>query len=232
MDRKTQQLYDFVQDVHIMRSGRKLDDIGGEDGQNYVDIAIRWANMLFDELENKADWVFLRENDVRIGTAQLGARKISLGDNVARLIVDEDRPLKIMQGDARVSRYDVVKPGDLTKDGDALWNRCANTRSGVVFSKAFDETEQGGSIVADVLYKIPRLSRNNVEALTLVKPYKLVVIGVAKEATLPDMIQADITPSLDQRYVDLLNEAIAQNEATSQTEYATIDKFGSVRGVY
>lgn len=232
-DKKIQRIEDFAQDVYLFMVGRKHDDIKGEDGQNYVAEVMSWLNILLDELESKADWIYLRENDHVIGTATTGGQKLTLADTILRPIINEHRPAKIMQGSARVAKFDIVRPDAITFDGDALYDRAALTRNNtLVFSRPFTEQESGGRIVCDVLYKIPRVSRRDVDVFDIVTPYRLLVLGVAKDVTLPSLIRRETAPALTKKFNDLLDDAINQNNQTSQAEEYARQSFENVRGVY
>jgi hypothetical protein len=102
----------------------------------------------------------------------------------------------------------------------------------VVFSRAFTEQEVGGTIHADVINRMPKLAIDDTELLELVEPLQLIVLGVAKNSTLPDIVQGEISPALAQKYADLLQKAVAENNVSAEADYIERDDFSYVRGVF
>lgn len=102
----------------------------------------------------------------------------------------------------------------------------------VILSRPLTEEEAGGELYADAVKYIPRLSRDNVEMLDLVEPQQLIVLGVAKNWSLPDIVQGGISPNLAQKYNDLLQLALAKNNETSQAYDAIGDDFSYIGGIW
>lgn len=234
------QLENYAQSIYLVIKNRYFDDIDQEDGQRYIDQVIDWTNMYLDELRTTTnpstgelvDWWFNRQTEQTLGTATTGTASITLNSRIERLITDEQRYVQIKQDGTTVSNWAVVHPKDITSRSNRITeDMCAMVGNGIVFSRAFRDTEQGGVIVGDVVSELPELSRTNVKLLSQVKPQLLLKLGVAKNATLPDIVQGKLSPSYVQKYQDLLTGAIARSMATSQPATAERDSFGYVRGV-
>lgn len=237
-------LNQFVQRVYLTRYNRYIDNIEDEDGQIEVDKTIDWANMFLDELESETDndgqpidWSFSRENDREIGTIGLTTQTFDLDTDILRLVVDENRPMTITQDGTVVSTWEVVEPNQITKRTDAsITDRVTAVNGVIIFSRALNETEIDGKLVGDVINVIPRLSNEgtvvNINALKIVKPYQLMVLGVAKNATLPDIVQGGLSPSFVQKYADLLELTKSRNGASSVANEYVSDDSGSIGGVW
>lgn len=234
------QLEAFAQSIYLTIKNRYFDDIAGDDGQVFVKQIIDWTNMFLDELENETDgtselvdWWFSRQAAAPLGTAVLGAASSSLPSTVDRLITDEMRYVQILHDNAVISNWAVVHPKDIANHTNRVTeDMCALVGTSIVFSRAFRDTEANGSIVGDVINKLPRISATNVRILTTVRPKQLLILGVAKNSTLPDIVQGGLSPSYAQKFNDLLQGAIARSNATSVAAQAARDSYSNVRGVY
>lgn len=246
-----QDLEAFAQKVHLVIKNRYFDEIDEEDGQIFIKQVIDWTNMYLDELEDEqdpsgqvVDWWFNRESEYALGTATEGAASIQLPRDVDRVITDEQRYVKILQGDSTVSWWLVVQPGDISnRENRVVEDMCSVVGNNLVFSRAFKDTENSGSIVGDVQLKTPRLTYSinttdnftiiptNIKVLTTVRPQTLLQLGVAKNATLPDIVQGGLSPSYVQKYTNLLNGAIARSMSSSISSQATRDSYGYIGGV-
>lgn len=230
----------FVQDVYLTRYNRTIDDIESTDGLAEVDKTISWTNMFLDELEQETDsnaqpmnWSFARENDVNLGTVAASTTSVDIDDDILRLVIDENRPLTIQQDGSAVSHWDVVAPNQITARNDrSTGDRVTVINRQIIFSRALNESEVGGTIVADVINAIPRLTRTDASTLDTVKPYQLLVLGVAKNATLPDIVQGGLSPSFVQKYADLLLQAKANNDASSTASDLVREDFSGIGGIY
>ena len=86
-------------------------------------------------------------------------------------------------------------------------------------------------MLADVETSLPRMSTTNVKILSIVKPKQLLILGVAKNSTLPDIVQGGLSPSYVQKYNDLLQGAIARNNSSTQADTIDRDNFSNIHGV-
>lgn len=225
----------FAQKVILTQTGKHMDidDINGEEGEVYILALIDWVNLFTGELELETDWQYLRDNESNIGTIASYDNIISLPDGVRKLVVNGHRPLTIRQGDAIISTWDVVSPNVITQQPeDPYRGRVATINNKVVFSRRLDDTELGGTVHADIIRFMPQLAANDASVISLIRPTRLLALGVAKDATLPDFVRGGISPSLGQKYADLLEKAVDENEASTMAEEMIGEDFGRIRGVY
>lgn len=237
----TAQLQAFAQSIYLTIKNRYFDDIAGEDGQTYIAQIIDWTNMFLDELEttvepdttNLVNWWFARQNSYPLGTAITGAASIVMPAAVDRLLTEEQRYVQIQQDGTTVSNWAVVHPKDISSRSDrVIEDMCAVVGTNIVFSRAFKDTEQNGSIVGDVVTSLPRLTATNVKLLSIVKPKQLLILGVAKNATLPDIVQGGLSPSYTQKFTDLMQGAITRSMASSVAPVAARDDYSGIGGIY
>jgi hypothetical protein len=234
------QLEKYAQKIYYTLKGRYYDDIASEDGQLYVDGICDATDMFLDELEYATDedgklidWWFTRAIGATLGTATEAAASVTIPTSIERLIVDENRYVQITQGGIVVSNWAVVHPKDITNRSNRITeDMCAVVGNTLAFSRALRDTENNGIIIGDVVTKLPRLSRNNVKVLTTVRPQLLLILGVAKNVSLPDIVQGKLSPSYTQKYNELLRGAIARSTATSQAIEGNRQQFGGVGGIY
>lgn len=225
----------FAQRVILTQTGKHMDveDIDGEEGQVYVRELIDWVNMFIGELESEADWQYVRENAAQIGEATAASLILPIPAGVRKLVTDGNRPLYIAQGDAIISKWDVVSPNNITDmPEDPYRGRASVVNNSVIFSRKLDENEVGGTIFADVIHDFPKLSMDDVSLLELIKPQRLLILGVAKDATLPDFVRGGISPALAEKYADLLDRVKDENEASALAGDIIRDDYGYIRGVY
>lgn len=220
----------FAQSVILAMTGKHMDeeDLDSEDGAQFIVELVDWTNQLIDEIEMETDWNFVTDLDKVIGTVSSLTQTFPLPAGTRKLSVNEHRPLHIKQDSARVSTWDIVRPAMISasRDGWPINNRVTFVAKNIVFSRDLNDNELGGEVVADVINKIPRLEYvagqpevdNNLEVLELIEPRQLLVLGVAKNATLPNFVRGKISPSLVQKYADVLGKAVAENEATSTAD--------------
>lgn len=236
----TADLQAYAQSIYLAIKNRYYDEIEGADGQVYIDQVIDNTNMFVDELENEVDnegqivdWWFTRQNGYALGTAVEGSTSITAPSTIYRLLTDEQRYVQILQDGTPVSNWAVVNPKDITNKVDRITeDMCAMVGGSIVFSRPFRDTEANGSIIGDVSLALPRLSRTNVKLLTMVKPKLLLILGVSKNSTLPDIVQGKLSPSYVQKFNDLLQGAIARSNASSRAPKINRDNYSHVRGVY
>lgn len=245
-----QKLQKFTQDVYLTRFNRFVDEIPTDyttvetvtDTDALIEITktISWLNMFLDELEAETDndgrpinWSFVRENSVEIGDITAVDDTFEIDDDVLRLAVDENRPLRLSSDGSVIATFEVVSADQIT----SKLNRTTDDRVSVVnrtlvFSRVFTTEEIGSTIIADVINKIPRLTSTDATTLDTVVPYQLMVLGVAKNATLPDIVQGGLSPSFVQKYADLLEGIKAANSLSSSADAYARDDNGYIGGIY
>lgn len=228
----------FAQSVYLAIKNRYFDDIAGADGQDYIAQVIDWTNQYLDEFETIVDsfsqpvpWNFMRTNSLPLGSAATGITAIDLPDGILHLIATPKRPVTITVAGKVVSSWTLVRPNQFdatstnryaTQVGDALY-----------FNQPLVDAENGGTIAADVTSSLTRIDSVDTDdtVLTLVKPRQLLVLGVAKNSSLPDIVQGGLSPSFVQKYNDLLTSAILFNNASATADMADREDFSFISGV-
>ncbi len=219
-----QKLDKFVQDVNRTAFGGALSSLTDTDGLESVENTKAHLDMFLDELEMETDengepvdWDFSRNYDVTVGTVATANQVFPLPTGVRKLVVDEDRPVTLSYSGSIVAHFDVVDADQITKrEGMTSEDRVTKVRTNLIFSRQFRAVEIGATVIADTISSLPRLADDATYAvLDQVKPYQLLVLGVAKNMTLPDIIQGGLSPSFVQKYADLLDKAKAENRSTS-----------------
>lgn len=236
-----EKIQEFAQQVYLTIYGRRIDGITEEDGVEQVEKTLIWLNLFLDELEmerepdgSPTNWAFLRENDAEIGTIVTATDTFDLPDDTLRPVADEDRPLVIMQDGAIVSTWDVVDPNQITKRNSYSLReqRVTYVNQKIVFSRPLNDTEINGTVLTDIVYKFPRLTDSDTSLFDLPLPRQLLVLGTAKNASLPDIVQGGLSPSYAQKYGDLLEGAKMANSQTATSDEAVYDDFSGISGVY
>ena len=237
-----QRIAEFVQDLYLTRFNRLLDSTATTD-EDYIaerNKVIRWANMFADELEQETDsngvpmnWNFMRDDNRDLGEILAGGTTFTLPTGVLRLVIDEDRPLTIEYDGAIVARFEVVDANQITRRADGNTDdRVTVVGSTLVFSRPFKTVEIGGHVYADVLNSLTRATTTVAGLINQVKPYQLLILGVAKNATLPDIVQGGLSPSFAQKYSDLLDQVKIQNNTSSTADTYQGDDYSYIRGIY
>lgn len=231
-----QKLKNLLQQVLLASTGNRLDedDLNGEEGTQRITDLLDWANLWFSEFELEADWQYLRENQAELATAVKDKDIVEITAPLFRkLVASEYRTINIWQDDAIVSSWVFSEPNLIGESfSDEIGNRVSIVGNKLVFSRPLLDYEDGGTIRADIIKHIPELSRTDTSAIDLIKPEKLLVLGIAKDQTLPDYVAGTISPSLVQRYQDLLEKAKAENSAGSVNPNLLREDYSRVRGVY
>lgn len=242
----------FAQSVRLIIKNQYFDGVSTTDGQTFLAMTADWCNMFLDELETETgpdgqpvDWTWARTNGETLGRARLGKASIDFDPTeFLNLIAEQNRYVQVVNGGAVVSNFAVVSPAQITNKTDRVTeDSCALVGTTIVFSRAFKDYEDGGIIIGDVTAPLPRIvyavdatsgafSVSNVDLLTTVRPALLLKLGVAKNNTLPDIVQGGLSPSYAQKYNDLLQGAIARSLTSSQGDTAARDNYSGVAGVY
>lgn len=234
----------FAQSVTLAMTGKHMDveDLESEDGIQWITELVDWTNQFIDELELEADWNYVTELGAVIGTVSSPTQTFPLPAGARKLAVREHRPLHITQDGTPVSTWDVVRPADISssKYSLPLRERVSYVGRNIVFSRSLNDNEMGGEVLADIVNKIPRLEytigqeggTNDLEVLDLVEPRTLLVLGVAKNATLPNFVRGKLSPSLTQKYSDVLSKAVLENNASASASYYEGEDLSSYGGLY
>lgn len=228
----TEKLQAFVQSVYLARYNRYIDDITDTDGVEEIAKTIDWTNQFLSDFELESDWQWLRENGATLGTVTSATQTFPIPSGIRKLVVHVDRPLEISQDGTVVSQWEVVDPNHPTEVTGAYANRVTTVGDTVVFSRTLTDAELSGTVTADVINNIPVLATDDIEVLELFRPTQLLIWGVAKNATLPDIVQGGISPSFVERYAELLERTIMENEKSASADTVDKDDLSYIGGVW
>lgn len=235
------QLEAFANSVYMRIKNRPYDDLSSIDGQAYIAQIIDFANGFIDELEievnpngQPVDWKWSELLDAPLGIATAGRSSITMPATYLNLIANESRYVQILQDGSPVSNWLVVSPNQITSQKRRYTEpMVCLTGSGVLtFSRPFNANENNGSITGDVTTPFPRLSGSNVKIFNIVKPRELLVLGTAKNVSLPDIVKGSLSPALAQKYNNLLANTIARNAVSGSSDEIDREDFSGVGGVY
>lgn len=228
----------LAQDIYLARQNR-YNDVDGEDLAEFVDQTINWINQFIPEVEKEADWNFVRtNNDESIGTiSDAGIISYALPEDIRKLVVSPYRDLSIRQDNTTISTFKLVSPNQSGDPRDvSIRDRATVLRRRVIFSRQLTDQEVGGTIVADTISWIPRLSQTDVDLLDLLDENwdirQLFIYGVVKNQILPDIVQGGLTPSFERRYANHLRKCVAENNASADADDVDRETFGFVGGVW
>lgn len=223
----------LAQSIYLAQNGR-YNDVEGSDLTDFLNKTIDWVNQFIEELEMETNWNYLRKNNNLIATiSDPTIQSYALPTTVRTVVVSPYRDVTIQHDGTTIATFTMVNPDQISDPTDLeTHDRATVINSKLILSRQLKSTEVGGEIRADTIDFMPKLSLTDGSLLSLVKPKQLLVLGVAKNATLPDIIQGGISPSLAQKYKDLLDKAIAANDATAEALEVPSENFGFIRGVY
>jgi hypothetical protein len=149
--------------------------------------------------------------------------------------------VQILQDGTPVSNWAVVDISQVSNKNDRVTeDMVAQVGRTLVFSRVLKDTENLGTIIGDVTLPLPRITYTlngttvvptNVRLLTTIKPRELLVLGIAKNTSLPDIVQGKLSPSFTQKFNDMLQNAIARNMVSSTANQVPKDDFSSIGGV-
>jgi len=228
-----QKLEALAQSIYLAKNNR-YNDVDGSDLTDFVNQTIDWVNQWVDELEAEADWNYVRVNDQSLGTVSAAAQQqFTLPATVNHLVFSPYRDVKLSYDGAIIATFALVAPSQIADPTDPeTHDRATVIGNKLIFSRPFTPYEVGATVSADVINYIPRLSTSDTTLIDLIKPAALVILGVAKNATLPDVVQGGISPSLTQKYNDLLQKAVADNNISTDSSDAPHEDFSFINGVW
>lgn len=234
MTPEDQAILALAQKIYLARNGEENDDTD-EDLTAFIDQTINWVNQFIRELEVETDWNFSRTNNNTIATIQNTTDfSFDLPEGVRKLVFNSQRDLTIRQDGTVVSSFKLVNPNQISDPTDT-WDtrpRATVLNNKVILSRPPLDTEVGGIITADTIDWLPDLTHEDVTLLDIVKPQELLVLGVLKNQVLSDIVQRGLTPTFTQKYNDLLQKCIAQNNESADADNADMENFGFVRGIW
>lgn len=229
----TEELTALAQSIYLTMYNR-YNDVTGTELTNFITKTIDWVNQFTQELELEADWNYLRTNSNLIATVSNAAtQSYDLPDEVRTVVYSPYRDVTISFDGAVVSTFKLVSPSNIADPSNPeTQDRATVINRKLVLSRPLTDVEVGGELRCDTIDFMPQLTAEDTELLSLVQPKQLIVLGVAKNSTLPDIVQGGISPSLAQIYGDLLKRAVMLNNESAQSVDAPREDLSFIRGVY
>jgi len=229
----TEELTAIAQSIYLAKNNR-YNDVDGDELDDFIAQTIDWINQYTPELELEADWQYLRTNNNLIDTiSDREQTAYALPAGVRTAVISPYRDATIQQDGIIVSTFAMVSPNQIYDPADPdTRDRATIINNQLVLSRQLTEAEDGGELRADTIAYMPTLTLTDVSLLSTVNPKQLIILGVAKNATLPDIVQGGISPSLTQKYNDLLKKAVMVNNATSEALEVPMENLGFIRGVW
>lgn len=241
-EQKLALLQEFTQQVYLTIYNRRIKDITSTAGIEEIEKVVIMCNLFLDELEQETDddgapinWLYLREMEAEIGTVSGVSDTFALPAGALRPVANPDRPLTISQDGSAVSIWDVVDPNQITSRNEYYTRpqRVTYVNQVLMFSRRLNDTEIGGTVNADIVNSFTRLvydpsSEHNVDLLSLPIPRQLLVLGTAKNSSLPDIVQGGLSPSYAQKFGELLKGHKAANMQTADASEAVTDDFSDI----
>lgn len=223
----------LAQSAYLVVTGN-YNDVEGSELTEFLDKTSDWCNQLTEEIELEADWNYLRTNDFSFGTVlAAGTQTIELPDEVRKIVTSPYRDLVLTQDGSTVARFKTVHPNQIADPSNPeARDRVTTINRTLVFSRPFTAEEVGAQISCDVLAPMPQLTMSDIEVLEIVKPYQLLVLGIAKNMSLPDLVRGGTSPSFVQKYNDLLQKAVLENNATAESYDIDRESLSFVTGIW
>jgi hypothetical protein len=189
----------------------------------------------------------MRTNDATLGTVAYtpgatGPNALPMPTGATDLIASEDRFVLLTLPNGDVPSY--WNPVNANEQANNPYESHDDTVAVIggqlVFSRQFSSNENGATITGDILQSIPRIAytnsgsaitATNVKALSTVVPKQLLILGVAKNAVLPDIVKGGLTPSFVQKYNSLYAAAVQRATASATSPTVKRDNFSYIQGV-
>lgn len=229
----TEELTALAQSIYLVMYNR-YNDVEGDELTDFIDKIVDWVNQYTPELELEADWNYLRTNSNLIGTvASENNTTFNLPSTVRKVVVSPYRDLTISFGGAVVSTFTIVNPNQIADPTDPhTEDRATVINRTLILSRPLKDYEVGGEVRCDTIAFMPQLTTADTSLLSLVEPKQLIILGVAKNSTLPDIVQGGISASIAQKYGDLLKRAVMYNDETAAALDVPREDLSWIRGVY
>lgn len=228
-----ERIRELAQDVYYSINGSENDDTG-VDAEAFENNFIRGFNLWLDEYDDEAYWNNLRVDDYELATiANTTTFSFDLPDDYRTPVFDENKYVKLVVDGTVIKLFKLVDPSQRVVDDDIYRpDRATFVDRKIVLSRAPKPEEVGAKIVLDVVKYMPKLTRDNDDALDLLYSKQLAVLGVAKNATLADVPKVNLNPVFTQKYTNELQKAIAANNATTENDRVRRDSFSYVNGIW
>jgi len=229
----------LAQEIYVNRHNQK-NDVSGSDLDDFLNQTVIWVNQLTPEIEKKTDWNFVREQDVTLGTIiDTATVSYPLPAGIRKLVINYQRDLTLRFDGTPVAYFKLVNPNQQYNPAEPYDHRYRATvlKRKIIFGRPIVAREVGAAIVADTIAKIPQLSRTNMDLMDILddEDYadirQLYIMGVVKNQILPDIVQGGLTPSYSQKFDRYLQECIAENNQSADSDDTDAEDFGHVGGV-
>lgn len=224
---------DLAQSVYRIANGSR-NTATGDQLTNFVSLYRDWANDFISELELEADWIWWRKQDHKFGTASNDdGAALTIPDDFRKLVVNVNRPIYLQHDGTTISTFLVVDPNNVSNPSEVVKeDRVTFIDGKFIFSRPFTDEELGADVYGDYMISAPLITDDDESAIGMIKPYKMLTLGIAKDVSLPDLVQGGISPNIEQRYLKVLEEAKRQNALSSAAEDAALDSYGGIGGIY
>lgn len=224
---------ELAQDTYYTINGAENDDTG-DDLTTFENNFIRGFNLWLDEYETEAYWNSVRTNDLVLATiADTTTFSFELPDEFRTPVIDMDKEVKFVSDGIVIARFKIVDPNQRQVDDDLQRpDRATFVGRNIVLSRAPKDEEVGADIILDVVGYLPKLTRTDDSALSLIYSKNLATLGVAKNATLSDVTKVSLSPSFAQKYSNELNKAVAINNSTNEVDAMRGEDYSNIGGIW
>jgi hypothetical protein len=230
---------ELAQDSYFSINGAENDDTG-DDLTIFQNNYIRAFNMWLDEYEAEAYWNKARDNDYELGViADTTTYSFDLPDTYRTPIFDENKYLKFIVDGTVIAKFKMVDPNQRQVDDDFLRpDRATFVEGGnggggkIVLSRAPRSEEVGATMVLDVVFKFPRLTRTDDTVLSWIYSKQIATLGVSKNVTLSDVTKVSLSPSFAQKYSNELNKALNINNASNEIDDMRGEDYSNIGGIW
>ncbi len=229
----THTMEDLAQAAYRIVNGSKNASLG-DALTTFVSLYRDWANDFISELELETDWNWWRVQDFNFGTAS-NTEPLVVADDFRKLVVNIDRPIYLVHDGTVVASFLVVDANNVNNPPDTdKEDRVTYIDGKFIFSRPFRDEEIGATVFGDYMQWAPEITDEDGgdAVINVIQPWKLLTLGMAKDISLPDLVQGGISPNIEQRYLKVLGEAIAQNLQSVATGTAPYQSYGDIGGVY
>jgi hypothetical protein len=223
----------LAQDTYYTINDAENDD-EEEDLIAFENDFIRGFNLWSDEYETETYWNQLRVNDYELATiANETTFSFELSEEYRTPVINPNQELKFISDGTVIGRFKMVDPGQRVVDDELdRPDRAAFVGRNIVLSRVPKPEEVGATIVLDVVEYLPKLTRTDDSAISLLYNKNLAVLGVSKNKALSDVTKVSLSPSFAQKYNNELNKAIAINNQSTTIDMMRRDDYSSIGGIW
>lgn len=231
----TQIIENFAQSAYLKMTGQFFDDITGSDGQVYISQIIDWSNQLAQELQEEADWNYMRTNNHSLGSVSTKDQTFLIDTTEIKNVCKElHRPLRLINSDGKVmSSWVFVRPDQFNISSDGNYpDRVSIIGNEIMFNRDLTTDELNCTARCDIINVFPELTTSDASLISLVQPRQLLLAGVCSKALLADIVSSNLYPQATADYTNLLTLAKKRNSDTTRPDYIDRQDFSDIRGVY